>query len=319
MQRRQPRSLRSLAVCLGLLAGCGPLIDLSDDSASDVGDGTMTSGRDPATTTTTTGRPPSTTTTSAGTTVPRPPPPPPPSDSSGVYDGVSFIDEGGFDSGPMVFECSILAQDCPEDEKCMPWANDGGFEWNATRCSPIDENPGVPGDACTVEGSGWSGIDSCELGAMCWTVDPDTLTGTCVATCTGSERNPSCIDVDATCIVDDDAVLALCIPHCDPLTMECSVGQVCAPVGESFLCTTDVSADMGAAGDPCASFNACDPGHMCGPPNFVPGCATSGCCTALCDLTDPMPACLPDQQCLPYFMPGTAPEQYIDLGVCIGP
>ncbi len=40
----------------------------------------------------------------------------------------------------------IWAQDCPEGEKCMPWANDGGGSWNATRCSPLDPNPSAVGD-----------------------------------------------------------------------------------------------------------------------------------------------------------------------------
>ena len=66
---------------------------------------------------------------------------PPPAESSGgsflvEIDGV--IDEN---------QCNPFTQDCPEGEKCMPWANDGGGSWNATRCSPISDNPGEPGEA----------------------------------------------------------------------------------------------------------------------------------------------------------------------------
>ena len=50
--------------------------------------------------------------------------------------------------------CDLWAQDCPVGEKCMPWANAGGPAWNDARCTPLDSQPGQPGDACTVEGQG---------------------------------------------------------------------------------------------------------------------------------------------------------------------
>ena len=84
---------------------------------------------------------------------------------------------GGFN------ECDIEAQDCPEGEKCMPWANDGGDEWNGTRCSPIAKDPGPLGGPCLAEGSGTSGIDDCDLGLVCWQVDPKTNQGVCHAMC----------------------------------------------------------------------------------------------------------------------------------------
>ena len=53
-------------------------------------------------------------------------------------EGVIFIlpDDGG--TG--VFECDLWGQDCPDGEKCMPWASNGGT-WNATRCSPVVDSP----------------------------------------------------------------------------------------------------------------------------------------------------------------------------------
>ena len=35
-------------------------------------------------------------------------------------------------------ECDMWTQNCPEGEKCMPWANDNGGAWNSSKCSPID-------------------------------------------------------------------------------------------------------------------------------------------------------------------------------------
>ncbi|MEX1364969.1 MAG: hypothetical protein AB1Z98_17710, partial [Nannocystaceae bacterium] len=45
--------------------------------------------------------------------------------------GCSFI---GCNDVPPPPQCSLFAQDCPDGEKCMPWANDGGDAWNATIC-----------------------------------------------------------------------------------------------------------------------------------------------------------------------------------------
>ena len=120
------------------------------NATQDTNDGGSSGGSD-------TGNDPSIATTNASMTGP--------SDGSGTDGGstsISFIQDP--DGGGVNIECDIWAQDCPDGEKCMPWANDGGNSWNATRCSPLDPNPGQPGDACTVEGCGVSGIDNCDIG-----------------------------------------------------------------------------------------------------------------------------------------------------------
>jgi len=203
-------------------------------------------------------------------------------------------DEGGcnflcpLDGGSGVFECDMFAQDCPEGEKCMPWANDGGNAWNATRCSPIDESPGQAGDECEVEGSGVSGLDDCDIATMCWDVDPETNMGTCAAMCSGDESNPLCEDPDTACINVNDGAIVLCLPLCDPLLQDCPDGQACYGIDESFTCVPDASGEMGVYGDPCEFINACDPGLFCANADGVPGCAgTQGCCSEFCDLDDP--------------------------------
>ncbi len=199
----------------------------------------------------------------------------------------------------------------------MPWANDGGGAWNATRCSPIAENPGAPGEPCTVEGSAVSGIDSCELGAMCWAVDSTTLQGVCVAMCIGSPAEPTCEDPDSTCTINGEGSIIVCLPTCDPLGSDCQPGQVCVPQQDDFQCVPDASGPMGAAGDPCEFINVCDPGLGCFPAELTPGClGGAGCCTAYCNIGDAMPPCQDGQQCLPYYTPGSAPDGLEDLGVC---
>jgi hypothetical protein len=180
---------------------------------------------------------------------------------------------------------------------------------------------GAPGEPCDVEGSGVSGTDSCELGAMCWDVDPETLEGVCVAFCVGSADNPVCEDANTSCAINGDGVLALCLPSCDPLLQDCGEGQLCAPVADAFSCVPDASGDMGAPGDPCEFINVCDPGMFCASTELVPGCdgAGAGCCTAFCDLGEAPPACLPGQECTPWYEPGNAPPGHEDLGACALP
>ena len=221
-------------------------------------------------------------------------------------------------------ECDVWMQDCPEGEKCMPWANDGNNSWNATRCSPIDDNPGEVGDECTVEGNGVSGIDSCTEGSMCYYVDPETNIGTCVGFCQGSEESPMC-EPGFLCSISNDGVLILCRRECDPLLQDCMGSAACLPANGSdgFVCIIDASGEMGAPGDPCEFLNACDPGLFCANPEAVPDCIGSGgCCSEFCDLTsaDPDAECSQmGQTCTPWFEEGTAPPDLEHVGACALP
>jgi hypothetical protein len=226
----------------------------------------------------------------------------------------------GFDGAGVTFECDLFLQDCPEGDKCMPWANDGGAVWNATRCSPIDPDPGAVGEPCMVEGGPTSGVDDCDRGAMCWDVSLDTLEGTCTAFCVGTPDDPTCEDPNAQCATAERTGLALCLPIGDPLLQDCAEGQGCYPVQAYFLCVPDRSGDMGAPGDPCEYLDVCDPGRACLEAAAVPMCeGATGCCSPLCDLTDPMPPCLPDQVCLPWYEAGMAPAGYENVGACALP
>lgn len=117
-----------------------------------------------------------------------------------------------------LFQCDLWRPDCPTGQKCMPYAQDGGNVWNATRCAPLDVAAGQPGDSCRVEGSGTSGVDSCGISSMCWDVDPETSEGTCIAFCEGSADSPVCSDPNTQCSITNDGALILCLPKCDPLT-----------------------------------------------------------------------------------------------------
>ncbi|MEM6294798.1 MAG: von Willebrand factor type A domain-containing protein [Myxococcota bacterium] len=130
--------------------------------------------------------------------------------NDGVSTGGGFITDP--DGGGVSVECSVWDQDCSRGEKCAPWANDGGSNHNATKCVPVAPDAGVHGDACTVEGSGVSGVDDCDLGVLCFDVPKDGTDGTCVAMCSGTEENPMCPE-GTQCVIDNDGVLPLCLPE----------------------------------------------------------------------------------------------------------
>ena len=241
-------------------------------------------------------------------------------DSSGGPPGEGFIQEP--DGGGPTNECNQWVQDCPEGEKCMPWANDGGSAWNSTRCSPLADDPGQIGDDCTVDGSGVSGLDDCDVGSMCYYVDPETNMGQCVGMCFGSPEAPLC-DPGFACSNSNNGVLTLCRPTCDPLLQDCS-NAACLPAAGSdqFVCIVDASGEAGASGDGCEFLNSCDPGNLCLDATAFTMCEAAGCCAEFCDLTEENPdeSCTQqDAVCQTYFEEGEAPPAYMHVGFCAIP
>jgi hypothetical protein len=174
-----------------------------------------------------------------------------------------------------------------------------------------------PGDPCTAPEGGTSGIDDCGPGWFCWEVAVDDQ-GYCVALCTGSIEAPAC-EVGYQCAFFGDA--PLCLIRCDPLMQIC-LGETCLPYEDGFICVGDESGDAGQANDPCAVFNACDPGLVCLPPETASSACdlqAFGCCQPYCQLPDG--TCPnPDQQCLPWYDPmmPIAPG-YEDVGYLLPP
>jgi len=308
-----------LQASLLLLLACGPQVPVDDGTTTGSAEDDGTAGGSPgsgpttvsttaATTATTTTATSTSTTTSAETT------------DDGPDDGPDGFIQPPDIPGPHPIQCDIWEEDCPDGMKCMPWANDGGSSWNSTKCVEIAPDPKQVGEPCTVEESGVSGIDDCDIHSMCWYVDPDTLMGECVAFCVGDEANPSCEDPNSYCALSGEGVLILCLPTCHPLEEPCPPDEVCVPGwGSELFCVFDASGDAGAAGDPCEFVNACNPGLFCASVDYVPDCEGNiGCCTPFCDLlaADPCPGAVPEVECIPWFEEGQAPPGYETLGVC---
>ncbi|MEM7158469.1 MAG: hypothetical protein AAF799_36860 [Myxococcota bacterium] len=245
-----------------------------------------------------------------------------PEDSGDSSGGAAFLSEpdgGGTcvvsDDGTWhCSACDVVLQDCPAGEKCMPWANDGGGVWNATRCSPIAPDPVGPGESCTVEGSATSGFDDCDLDSMCWGVDPDTLIGTCAPFCDPMQPQEHCSEAE-TCVEANDGVISLCLSRCDPLQPDtCTEGETCTIVGGDPVCVPSFN----GGGQTCGETR-CDPGQLCAPADVVAECDDTYCCTPWCDLdaAEPDLACpVRGELCQPYYPDGDAPAGFEHVGYC---
>lgn len=293
-------------LCCFAMAGCGPVVAPGSTGS--------TTGAEPSEDTRSVDPPVTTATTHAVTTV------------STTLPGDTT--DGSVDTGwvwPDFPEyCSILEQDCPPGYKCMPYSNDGG-SWNDVMCVPIADDPGTPGDPCTVEGGAASGIDDCDQTSMCWDVDPDTNEGVCVAHCIGDLDRPVCADRCDRCSISADGPLLLCLPTCDPVLQNCAEGQGCYPIQDYFTCAPDASTPELGIGSPCEFINICPAGLVCANASDVPGCKGGiGCCTPVCAVGgfDPCPGLLPGSVCVPWYGDQPPPKEgclVSEPGVCVAP
>jgi hypothetical protein len=212
------------------------------------------------------------------------------------------------DEGPVLGECDVFAQDCPDGQKCAAVITDGGGAWNSTRCVPVTGTD-VRGDPCTVE-SIPEGLDSCVEGAMCWGVDAMGM-GTCVELCKGTLDAPTCPTM-GFCTIANGGVLNLCRPNCDPVLQDCTgLDEACYPSNGNFTCVPTSPESTGKANDPCEFINVCEPGLLCADAAQVGAACpmgSTGCCTPFCEF--PGGTCPnPDQQCIQWFDPMNLPPE----------
>lgn len=302
--------LYPFTLSLGLvLVGCGEPAP-GDPPSSETTD----AGTTFADATTTTGVDPDSTTEAVDSTGPEPEPPTDSSESS-----------SGGEPPPNNGECDVWAQDCAEGEKCVPWADDGGNSWNATRCVPLMGN-GEPGDTCMLFGGEITGLDDCALGSICMRLDDGTDNGVCVPQCMGTPEEPSCAADDRLCVISNEGVMTVCLEECDPTLPSCPSGLGCYPFGAAgeFVCWPDFSGELGTYGDECYWGNSCDPGLLCVGAAYVPDCASDYCCSEICDVNAPDPdaACMGQaagQMCTPFYSPGEEPPGLEHVGLCLLP
>jgi hypothetical protein len=128
-------------------------------------------------------------------------------DESESDDGSEATD---VDSGSLFFiestdtpgcECDPFAQDCPEGEKCVPYASTGET-FNANKCVPVT-GTAEPGDACTHDGDVVA-TDDCDAQSVCWN-------GTCAPFCDGTADDPVCSE-GSWCLIGYEGSVNLCLP-----------------------------------------------------------------------------------------------------------
>lgn len=231
---------------------------------------------------------------------------------------------GGDDDDDMVFvdtpdvsnssgePCDSFAQDCPEGEKCVPYAASGST-WNALKCVPIMGDK-ASGEDCTYADP-FESTDDCDGSTFCLAMGSGAV---CLPFCTGSVDTPECPPMAACTFNADvffDVVINFCIPTCDPLVQDCGEGDGCYWHGSDFVCL-GTSADV-PIGEPCNGFfNECAKGNAC--TDLVLGCASSMCCTNLCDMNlgDEQCAALPGTTCKPFHAQGLALPDFEHVGAC---
>jgi hypothetical protein len=289
-----------LLACVSI--ACGRKLPSVDDESSS----TSTSG--PNTDSTSTSDATSTTSTATGTSTSETTDDP----TDDPTDSADFVDtfEDLFD----VPYCDAFAQDCPQDEKCVPLASTPGGEWDDVTCIPVGGNK-LAGEPCTASGND-DFVDDCDLTSVCWmlaNVDGQVV-GTCVPFCMGTAADPLCPG-DSYCL---DTLLNFCISPCDPILQDCGVGNACWWVDENFTCLP--TTDNIPAGQPCSMINDCASGNSCVDGMLLP-CNDPSCCTPFCDVNLGDAECIevPGTSCVPFFEQGTAPDGYDHVGVCIVP
>jgi hypothetical protein len=233
------------------------------------------------------------------------------SDSATSETGGSFVPMTEF--GDDSHGCDPFFQDCPQGEKCVPYASSGDG-WDANKCVAVTGDQ-VTGEACTYDGE-QPATDDCDATGICLDRDGDML-GTCHAFCTGTADEPECLD-DLLCEFYPQSVVALCVEQCDPLLQDCSAPFGCYWEDTGFHCLP--GGDDMPTGEPCIYVNDCPPGNMCVEAALLPSCDGDDCCTAICELGLGENLCLlPGSECVPFFEEDAAPEGFKKVGLCLAP
>lgn len=209
--------------------------------------------------------------------------------------------------------CDPFAQDCPEGEKCVPYASTGG-NWDANKCVPITGDK-QPGETCSYGGV-VEATDDCDASSHCWdvmNVDGE-LMGVCTPFCKGSPDDPQCPEM-TSCLIANEGTITLCVATCDPVAQDCPEGMLCVEGNPLPLCIFTGGGDEGI-GMPCDQIAQCPSGTVCMSAAVLPECPATACCAQFCSLEDP--SCLQEgAECVPFL--DELPPGYEDVGVCIIP
>jgi hypothetical protein len=212
------------------------------------------------------------------------------------------------------WDCDPLAQECPDQHKCVPVFDDQG-QLARTSCVPYG-GANQAGDPCTHQGFD-AGQDDCDATSLCWFVEDGS--GVCVPFCGGFADSLTC-PAELMCFHPSLQAPALfvCVEPCDPLAQDCPSGQACQWTAEGFGCSP--SNDVAPLG-PCASVFDCAAGSICLLGQVLgDGCDADACCVAFCDIEVPDScAGFRGSLCISFWGEQTPPDEHASLGVCLKP
>jgi hypothetical protein len=221
---------------------------------------------------------------------------------------------------PLPGECDLIAQDCPEGQKCMPVSLDDEYGNESARCRPLTRDPGALGERCEVLGNSGDGLDTCPAGQFCWRPDLADAHGTCLALC--AVDDPACPAPEFECQPDPSGIARYCVRPCDPVAQDCPDAGVCVPnygtTDGTFMCLDDASGAEGQLFDGCDGLNTCDPGLLCGSSSMIAECGgdpEGQCCVPWCDL-DVQPDPCPGDSLTCFAWSGQPPPGLEHVGLC---
>jgi hypothetical protein len=213
--------------------------------------------------------------------------------------------------------CDPYTQDCPDGEKCVPYASSGD-SWDEFKCVLVTGDQAT-GEPCTYGGRVEATDDCDELGG-CWSVQDieGEAIGTCHAFCMGTPDDPVC-PANSSCWISGSGIPAYCIPTCDPVAQDCGPGLGCYYQGGDFKCL--VGTQNIPAGEPCGYTNDCAPGLICSATEVLPACNGSACCALFCnlDLGDAQCDATPGTTCQSFYENDPPPAGLEHVGICIVP
>lgn len=286
-----------IVACVAVaLSACGPTVSTAT-SSDGAGDGTGDSAVSTTGTADTGTTLPGVTTVSTQTTTSTTSTTGPDDDSSGGFQGFDCgtYAPKGVQSHCLGTPCSVFAQDCGGNSKCVPLSS-GELRYDVRQCLSIGPDPGLVGDVCSTGG----GFDGCDFGLMCYLISPDTQEGICTPLCQGSPDEPTC-EAPGTACLDE---VPVCMAQCDPLAPEaCGASETCACTNAEGPCLCVQQAVLPAEPlEGCGFPGECADGLACAPAENL-DCQGESCCTPYCDLEAPDPCLELDvgQQCSPLF------------------
>lgn len=279
-ERARFRPLARGWVTVAWLVACGPKAAGESASVGDTGTGAGTEGA--SITAAVSGGPLTGSGTTTGTTTAATSSLPPPPDLEWPS---NFLTPPDLVGPP---DCDPQAQDCPAGQKCMPYDPDGGGVPIANACFPVVDDPVGLGEPCVFQDNPFSGLDNCDVGAMCW--DSDGMGAyICDPLCSGSLDVLTC-PPGYLCSVFWEELTVCEIPACDPLKQDCAdPEELCIPNiywWEDWCMADDTEVDSPIHG-PCEAETECDKGLVCVSTQFAAiECmgGAAGCCEPFCEL-----------------------------------